>query len=176
MGQLKRTPAARRIAIALWAVAALGLIAGCGGKDEAEPVVQESRQAMTPAAEDTAVADTLSVAPAPVTEQDTLKAVAPSSVGSAEASAGSPVHRPQPSAGKGGYSLQLGSFRSVDNARAQVERIQGLGLKPTVEVATLGGQTYHRVVLHGPADRSEAERLGEHIRSQLGITYLIRQE
>ncbi len=78
--------------------------------------------------------------------------------------------------GNGTYSLQLGSFRSAENARAEAERIAALGHAPVVEVASLGGQTYHRVVLRGLADRNEAERLGENIRSQLGITYLIRQK
>jgi DedD protein len=79
-------------------------------------------------------------------------------------------------AADGPFSLQLGSFSSADNADRQANRIRDMGYNPGVEVATLGGQTYHRVVLRGLADRDEAERLGEHIRSQLEITYLIRQK
>ncbi|MCB1184524.1 SPOR domain-containing protein, partial [bacterium] len=52
----------------------------------------------------------------------------------------------------------------------------GLGYAPVMEVATLGGQTYHRVVLPGLADRAAAERLGERLRAELGITYLIRRD
>jgi len=195
-GQIKRNLIARRIAVALWTLAALGLMAGCGGKDEAEPVAQEEPQAMVPATEDSnainTAADTVLTAGTAVTEAGTsgtdgvIQALdseknpyqGSESAGtqSGESSVDSPFNRPQVTTGNGAFSLQLGSFRNVDNAHAQVARIRELGYSPTVEVASLGGQTYHRVVLRGLADRSEAERFGEHVRSELGITYLIRQK
>lgn len=75
----------------------------------------------------------------------------------------------------GTFSLQLGSFRSLDNARALGARVEALGYAPVVESAVVAGQTYHRVLLHGLGDRSEASRTGERLRTELGITYLIRQ-
>ncbi|MBE0566782.1 MAG: SPOR domain-containing protein, partial [Krumholzibacteria bacterium] len=75
----------------------------------------------------------------------------------------------------GTYSLQLGSFRSLDNARSLGARVEALGYAPVLESAVVGGQTYHRVLLRGLADRTEASRTGERLRSELGVTYLIRQ-
>jgi len=74
----------------------------------------------------------------------------------------------------GEFSVQIGSFRSADNAHALVAKVTELGYRPEVEVASLGGQTYHRVVVFGLFSRQEAEQCGEHIRSAEGITYLIR--
>ena len=76
---------------------------------------------------------------------------------------------------EGDYSVQVGSFRSQDNALALVVRVTEMGYRPEVEVASLGGQTYHRVIVNGLHSQQEAERCGEHIRSQEGITYLIRR-
>ncbi|MFT5315619.1 MAG: cell division septation protein DedD [Candidatus Krumholzibacteriia bacterium] len=78
------------------------------------------------------------------------------------------------SAAEGEFSVQIGSFRSADNAKALVERVNDLGYSPEVEVASLGGQTYHRVIVKGLVSRQAAERCGEKIRSSEGITYLIR--
>lgn len=181
--QANRVPAVGRTIIMLGVVWAL---AGCSGKDKPDLTPQPSSQAMVPAAADSGAADTTGVA-------------APGTMEAAGTSAAAGVHSPdmddtavrahepvepvsnpfarsRVSAGTGAYSLQLGSFRSAANAEAEVARIAALGRTPDIEVATLGGQTYHRVVLHGLADRAEAERLGEEIHSQLGITYLIRQK
>ncbi len=191
-GQLKRM-----LVIALSVVIAAGLLAGCGGKDEPEPAAQAKQPVgMVPVekgleagqtaadtaatagsdARETGTSATGGVLQAPATVEAALKSTATKAEVSDDSAARNPLSRPQLSNGTGAYSLQLGSFRSEENAWAQVLRIQELGYKPTVEVASLAGQTYHRVVLRGLADRNEAERLGEHVRSELGITYLIRQK
>jgi cell division septation protein DedD len=77
--------------------------------------------------------------------------------------------------GDGAYSLQLGSFTNLDNARKQVDRISALGYAPVIEESNLGGQIYHRVMLLGVGDMAEASRLGEHIHSELDIAYLVRR-
>jgi len=114
----------------------------------------------TPAPESTPVEETLSSAPADVTPPQ-------------------PAPRPRDAAREptadGAFSLQLGSFRSLDNARALLARIETLGYEPVLESVVLGGQTYHRVLLRGLADRAAASRTGEALRAELGITYLIRQ-
>jgi cell division septation protein DedD len=102
-----------------------------------------------------------------------LKA-APKEIEVAPAPAGS---RPAASVSSGdsGFSLQLGSFTNLDNARKQVDRISALGYQPVIEASDLGGQTYHRVMLRDVGDMVEASRLGEYIHSELGIAYLVRR-
>lgn len=79
------------------------------------------------------------------------------------------------SSGEGAYSLQLGSFTSLANARKQADRLSELGYSPVIEESNLGGQTYHRVMLRGVGDMAAASQLGEHIHSKLGIAYLVRR-
>jgi DedD protein len=194
--QMSRISTTSRAAMALLLILALSLLAGCGGKDEAEAPAEETSRAMVPAASDrpdSTVGEGLATYPETATEaggtsnaggvQDadgsagaTLQASKSVATQRAVAEAEKSTQAPQVVESAGTISLQLGSFRSAENARAEVKRIAALGHLPVVEVASLGGQTYHRVVLRGLADRNEAERLGENIRSQLGITYLIRQK
>jgi DedD protein len=194
--QMYRNSTTSRAAIVLLLILALSLLAGCGGKDEAEAPAEETSRAMVPAARDqpdSTVGEGLATypetatgaegtsnaggvqnadGPAGATLQASKSVATPPTAAEVEKS----TQAPQVVESAGTFSLQLGSFRSAENARAEVERITALGHSPVVEVASLGGQTYHRVVLRGLADRNEAERLGENIRSQLGITYLIRQK
>jgi cell division septation protein DedD len=191
-GQLHRPAVFSLSSLILVVAAALVLIAGCGGQEESEPPAQSSLPGMVPARGDSNATGTLRAAAGDsqgpgtslttgvqdsiAAEKAALRPTAPESQTGATAAARSPFHRPQVRSGEGSFGLQLGSFRSVENAQAQAERLRKLGYKPVLEVASLGGQTYHRVVLRGLPDRAEAERLGEHIRSQTGITYLIRQK
>ena len=189
---LKRIAVIGRTVGLLVAVGALALLGGCGGKDESESTAQANKRSLQPAVRDTAAVDSLagrldsgpppgtSVAPrvssSLAKDKPTLRAAATAAGGGAKPEVNSPDHQPQVSSGDGAFSLQLGSFRNANYARVQAERINGMGYFPVIEVASLAGQTYHRVVLQGLPDRDEAERLGELIRSQLGITYLIRRK
>lgn len=183
-GQMNRISAARRALFLLALVWALALLGGCGGQDEPAPTPARDTQAMVPVEPDSTVPDstgTAAVVGEDLAGTSAAGGVHPAVSGNETVTAprqepvSNPFNRAHVTAETGDYSLQLGSFRSAANARAQVERIGTLGHQPEVEVATLGGQTYHRVVLRGLADRAEAERLGENIHSRLGITYLIRQ-
>jgi cell division septation protein DedD len=155
--------------------------AGCGDKNEKDQFKVDTR-AMVPAA--TTPADTT---PADTAAADSLahESIDGAGVGARPDElkpAGTPAEpaRQVPVSAKvapvvGTFNLQLGSFRSAENAMALADRVRAMGQNPYVEVATLGGQTYHRVVLRGLKDRNQAERLGESLRGSLGITYLIRQ-
>ncbi len=196
-GQMNRVSALRRVAIFLCLAVVLTALGGCGKDDNneaapAESTAQAQPRAMVPATTDSAATDSLTGAgemenPAEAgtatgahesvtADEGALAATKPTGDQSTETKVSSPFNRTQVLATDGAFSLQLGSFSNADNAQNQVKRIGDLGYTTTVEVASLGGQTYHRVVLRGLADRNEAERLGEEIRSQLGITYLIRQK
>jgi cell division septation protein DedD len=183
-------------------VAAL-MLSGCGGGDQEEATTQQKPQAMVPGAEtdstavDTAVvsdmegayeAGTLSgaegdgeypdsdtKAPAETAaEINATPAEAETAPGSSRTSSGT-RQTTTASSGDGAYSLQLGSFTNLDNARKQADRISALGYAPVIEESNLGGQIYHRVMLLGVGDMAEASRLGELIHSELDIAYLVRR-
>jgi cell division septation protein DedD len=71
------------------------------------------------------------------------------------------------------YSVQLGSFRKVDNALQLAGKISDAGYPATVEEALVHGETYHRVFVRGLGSGAEAENLGEELSRQLGISYLV---
>ena len=165
------------------------LVAGCGGgedEQQAQPP-QESRQ-MVPASLDTTPPSPPAAVQDEVVAQD--DAAAPDKEGDAAdqvmgetppppppAREARPVEvktaaRPAAPAG-GAYSLQLGSFQDEANARARVARIQELGFEAGVEEALVKGQLYHRVFVRGLASRDQAEKLGEDLRAELGIDYLV---
>lgn len=174
----------------LLVMGALALVGGCGDQDDTETPAR--KRSLLPVAQDSIVVDSLAVRsdarPAPGTlggsavssslaaAKPSLQAVAATGKAAAEPVAKNSIRRPRVPSVDGAFSLQLGSFRNANNARIQAERINALGYVPVIEVASLAGQTYHRVVLQDLPDREEAERLGERIRSQLGITYLIRRK
>jgi len=163
---------------------------GCGGKDKDKEAAQASRKALVPgvaqdsslvAAEDSGLTENTYEAgtlrtPESGTDRspDELKAV-PAAAETAPATP--PVSRQATPAatGEGTYSLQLGSFTSLANARKQADRIQALGYKPEVVQYDLGGKIYHRVMLERIGDMAAASKLGEHIHSELGIAYLVRR-
>lgn len=175
------------------------LLAGCGKKDQENADARPISRALLPESEQNeAVADSGSVLAADTAEE-------PGTLPGAEGVSGDPASRgkvvpeagaelkaapqeveaaPAPAAtrpatsvssGSSAFSLQLGSFTNLDNARKQVDRISALGYNPVIEQSDLGGQTYHRVMLKGVGDMAEASRLGEYIHSELGIAYLVRR-
>ncbi|MCK9994876.1 MAG: SPOR domain-containing protein [Candidatus Krumholzibacteria bacterium] len=177
------------------------VLSGCGGGDQEEAATQQKPRALVPGAEpdsvavdtsavsnteDTYEAGTLSdaggVSEDPVSEAnvpsdtgDEIKAVpVQKEVRSARISTETPKAKRGSDVG-GAYSLQLGSFTNLDNARKQADRISTLGYAPVIEKSDLGGQIYHRVMLLGVGDMAEASRLGEHIHSELDIAYLVRR-
>jgi cell division septation protein DedD len=184
-------------------LAAPVVLSGCGGADQEEAATQQKPRAMVPGAEtdstavDTAIgsdmkgayeAGTLSGAegvvdnPAPdekvpaetAAEIKATPAEAETPPGSSRATSGT-RQTTTGSSGDGAYSLQLGSFTNLDNARKQADRISALGYAPVIEESNLGGQIYHRVLLLGVGDMAEASRLGEFIHSELDIAYLVRR-
>jgi cell division septation protein DedD len=180
-------------------VLVLACLSGCGGQDQEDAATQQKPRALVPGgAPDSALVDTvISTETESVYQAGTL----PTAEGVNEAVESPEVETPEvvteikaapaekkapeePSAsrpattvssGSGAYSLQLGSFTSVDNARKQADRLRALGYAPVIEESNLGGQVYHRVMLRGVGDMAEASRLGEFIHSELGIAYLVRR-
>jgi DedD protein len=166
-------------------IMALLALAGCGG-DKEEPQPDRQSSGLVPAAVDTASraaeADTGAAGPvgdemdepvgdpmadAPETRvTETLTATGQAAPPKARTT-------PAPTAPGGDFSLQVGSFRQQENAGKLAAQVQELGYKARVETAVVGGLTYHRVFVRGLADRTEAENLGEELRSRLGINYLV---
>lgn len=193
-----RTPSSLVLAVAVGLVAVI-LLAGCGKKDQENAKARPIPRALLPeSAQNQALADSGSTLASDTPEQEgTLPGVegvrgnpvsaekvdpgagaelkaAPQEIQTAPAPAGSRPATSVSSVGSG-YSLQLGSFTNLDNARRQVDRVSALGYKPVIEQSDLGGQTYHRVMLKNVGDMAEASRLGEYIHSELGIAYLVRR-
>ena len=179
------------VALAL-AVALFASLSGCGKGGEDEDAVQQKPRAMVPGGTgDTTVVDTADTS---VTESAYEAGTLTDSGGVREDSASTEQAAPvkdatdtpdiqkaetRPSttvkSTDGAYSLQLGSFTNLANARNQADRIRALGYAPVIEESDLGGQTYHRIMLRGVGDMAAASRLGEHIHSKLGIAYLVRR-
>jgi len=174
------------VPVLVFAVVALVVLSGCGNGGEEEEAVQQKPQALVPGGTpDTTVVDTASAVvdesayvagtlsdPDGVTQESAARETAEPA-----ADAVKTENRPATSvqSNDGLYSLQLGSFTNLENARNQAERIRALGYAPAIEESNLGGQIYHRVMLNGVGDMAEASRLGEHIHSKLGIAYLVRR-
>ncbi|MFN2370223.1 MAG: SPOR domain-containing protein, partial [Candidatus Krumholzibacteriia bacterium] len=168
--RLVRVPSAALAGAALLA----GLLlagAGCGGdqdKSDSLPsgglvpgsvVTTDTTGTAGTLIDPTAAADTAARAAAPATET-----LAPVPATTPRRDPPRTVDSARQAAPAGTFSLQLGSFRSLDNARGLGARVKALGYEPAVESAVVAGQTYHRVLLHGLADRSEASRTGERLR------------
>jgi cell division septation protein DedD len=166
------------LAVAGLVSAALIALPGCGGGDDTPAPAGHALVPGPGALPDTAAVDTTAL-------DDALPAAETSAAAEPVlAPAGEQPRRTEPPrsadvarkpAPGGAFSLQLGSFRSLDNARRLVGRVENLGYAPVLESVVIGGETHHRVVLRGLPDRAEAASVGERLRSELGITYLIRQ-
>ena len=170
----------------VFAVALCAALCGCGKGGEDKDAVQEKPQAMVPAGTaDTTVVDTADTSVSEsayvagtLTDSDGVREI-PAAKEQAAPVTEVPKAEARPStsvkSSDGAYSLQLGSFTNMANARNQADRISALGYAPTIEESNLGGQIYHRIMLRGVGDMAEASRLGEHIHSKLGIAYLVRR-
>ena len=152
-------------------------LAACGGGDSEEAVPAETAGTgamplpSSAATDSMATADTVATAAAAPAE---MTAPAPEPEPEPEPEP-APVRVAAPQAPAGDYLLQLGSYRSPGNAEAQVQRLEDLDYAAVIETTVIDGQTWHRVILRGLPDRTEAERVGESIRVRLGSDYLIRR-
>jgi cell division septation protein DedD len=177
----------RRLIVLVALTGLLLVIAGCGGGDKEEQSTAQRSGGLVPAKLDSvsAVAGVDTAAVPAAGEQMTEPVGDPSE----DAQAPKPVVeeiRAQPSktapakvpaakkaAPGGAFSLQVGSFRQESNAVNLALKIRERGYQPVVEVAEVGGMAYHRVFIRGLADRTQAENIGEELRSGLGINYLV---
>lgn len=161
---------------------------GCGSgsqDDQAMPDPAPASRAMVPqnqaAVADSVMADSEVGQDLPTTETPGTAAALETGTSSPtaghNAAAGEAVSPPRPTITHtgGSYSLQLGSFGKIEGAERRVAALRTLGYAPVIETATVTGQTYHRVFLRGLPDQAAAEALGEQLRSEMGITYLIRR-
>lgn len=168
------------LAVAGIVSAALIALPGCGGDNDTPAPAGHALVPGPGALPDTAAVDSTALDAAAPAAEPAAETAAPQTI----APAGEQPRRTEPPrttdvarkpAPGGAFSLQLGSFRSLDNARRLVGRVEALGYAPVLESVVIGGETHHRVVLRGLPDRAEAAAVGERLRSELGITYLIRQ-
>ncbi len=174
----------------LLAVLSVAGLVGCGNKDEAPAAGTATRtKALVP---DSVVKEELEQAPLAEGEIEApaeSEVISPEHSGAVAAAAevdpvetpaspeaAQPITQPVAVAGNGDFSLQLGSFTVARFAEEKAAQLRDLGHPATVEEAEVGGQIYHRVFIRGLADHQSAEKLGEELRSGLGLSYLIRRK
>lgn len=78
-------------------------------------------------------------------------------------------------AGSGRFSLQLGSYQRASFAEERAQLLRDRGHPATVEQAQVQGRLFHRVFIRGLEDRTAAINLGEELRGELGLDYLVRE-
>ena len=71
------------------------------------------------------------------------------------------------------YCLLVGSFRNRDNAESRARQLATDGVRADIVSASVDGVTHHRVRICGLNGAEDARRLGEHLRMDLGIDYLV---
>ena len=68
---------------------------------------------------------------------------------------------------EGRFTLQVGSYNSLGDAKDQVDAMEALGLKPVLRAADIRGRgRWYRVYLGGYPSQAEAERAGTRYRGQ----------
>ncbi len=80
-----------------------------------------------------------------------------------------------PIPGNGRFSLQLGSYKTAAYAEKKAQELRVQGHPATVERADVWGRIYYRVFIRGLADRTSAEILGDELRVEMGLDYLVRE-
>lgn len=167
--------------VLMLALVPLILAAGCGGKDkdEANEQAQGDRpHSLVPANLDSLIAETGAtlvqeeVMAEPGGQLEVVEETETALVPEPEVK---PVSKKQSPAG-GSFSLQVGSFRREENAVILAKKIKDLGYPSSIEIADVGGLVYHRVFVRGFGDRVQAEKLGEELRSELDINYLVLRQ
>ena len=73
----------------------------------------------------------------------------------------------------GPYWLHLGSFREMANAQRRLDEVTAAGVPAILTVAIVDGVTYHRVCVPNLPDMDAAYDLGERLRRELGLKYLV---
>jgi DedD protein len=73
------------------------------------------------------------------------------------------IQRPAP---HGAYTLQIGSYPQMEEARDQSESLEALGLKPYMRPAEVKGKRWFRVYVGGFASQEAAEKVGARYVSQ----------
>lgn len=67
----------------------------------------------------------------------------------------------------GKFTLQIGSYPSVIEAKDQVDSMEALGLKPLLRAAEIKGKgKWYRIYLGGFASKEDAEKAGQRYRTQ----------
>ena len=70
------------------------------------------------------------------------------------------------------WAVQVGSFKQRSMADSLASEIRGKGFKPTVGSGEVDGTVYYRVLLQGGNSRTEAESLGQRLKS-MGYPYFV---
>lgn len=65
-----------------------------------------------------------------------------------------------------GWSLQVGSYPTLDEANAESERWASQGQKPYIVTASIDGEVWYRVRLSGLTDKAQAEALNKTLQEQ----------
>jgi len=68
---------------------------------------------------------------------------------------------------KSGWSLQVGSYPTLDEANAESERWTSRGQKPYIVTASIDGEIWYRVRLSGLSDKAQAEALNKTLQEQM---------
>ena len=77
----------------------------------------------------------------------------------------------------GEYTVQVGSFENLPEARRLHERLKKKGYKVFIIPATIEGKTFHRVRVGGYATKEEALKLGEVLKEREGLpAWVVRTE
>ena len=66
-----------------------------------------------------------------------------------------------------GWSIQVGSYPTLEESQTEVARWKELGQKPYVVTASVDGEVWYRVRLSGLSDKSQAEALKETLQGQM---------